>query len=950
MFIGTCNGQSDFCSTATPITLTNGTACVNGTTIGATSDLFLYGACNIVSVNEVWYTYTASGANNNLTVNSLGLTNCEIVVYSGGCPGGTGALEICNAQTGATAVSASWGFAPGTQIWVGVMSNAGIEGSFQLCINSFAPAPVGGNICSTAIPICAIGSTTSVNMATMSSSGTYPSCFWAAVNQDVWFTFTCTVSGTIEWTANTPNANELDWAMYNSTLSCPGVLVACNYSYDFANGSPVGMNDAITCVACPTDLAVGACGEYCSEYFVTAGQTYSIMIDVFSGVIGNLDFGFTAGTTAQIAPVSAFTVSPSVICGPDMTVTITNNSVGNPPNWTFGNGNSSTGSNPAPEYYNVPGTYAITATITDPQCPSTHTEFIQLVAPVSGTTISVNETCPSSCNGSSIANTITGGNGVYSYVWVDNLLNPIGQNTLSATGLCAGNYALQITSSTCPLASFPVTITTLNALDDPTYTLTPNCNIEITAAVTGTPGGTFSFSTPPGDGASIDPNTGLVTGGTQGWAYNILYTTSGACPSSSVLPVSNLTVDDPAFTMTATCDGGISVISGTSGGVFSFNTVPIDGAQIDPATGVISGGTSGTTYDVLYTTNGICSQNSTQQVTAISQDDPTFAMTSTCDGAIANISGLGGGTFTFTNPPADAAIIDPVIGEITGGSPGGSYYVTYTTNGVCVSSLDLTVFTLLPDDASFTMSPTCDGGTASLLLGSPGGVFAFDVTPLDGAQIDLNSGLVSGGTPGSTYNVIYTTSGACSASSVESVIAFSLPLAPLAGTDVTYCSSDLYASMTASGGGGTFNWYSDAGLTNVLGTNSQIQPNDINGTTIYYVTETMNGCEGPASSVAITIEDCDIIIPTAFTPGSDLVNNVWEIVNLDNVYPNNVVWVYNRWGSVLFTSNPGTYNYAPWDGTYKGELLPVGSYYFIIEFKDKKNENAKGTVTLILNK
>lgn len=1025
IFIGASYGQSDFCATATPISLTNGSACVNGTTVGATSALFLYGACNVVSANEVWYTYTATGANNDITVNSLGLTNCEIVIYSGGCPGGTGVLEICNASVGAASVSASWGFAPGTQIWIGVMSNGGTQGNFQLCVDSYAPAPVGGNLCATAIPICAIGTTTTVDMTIMGSTGTSPACFWAAVNQDVWFTFTCTASGAIEWTAAPENANELDWAMYNSTLACPGALVACNYSYDLANGSPIGMNDAITCVACPTDLAVGPCGEYCAEVFVTAGQTYTIMIDIFSGTIGDLDFGFTGGTTAQIAPVSAFTVTPSVVCGPDMTVTITDNSVGGAPDWTFGNGNSSSGSSPAPEFYNTPGTYAITATITDPQCPATHTEFVQLVAPITGATIDLNETCPLACDGSSVANLIAGGDGVYSYVWVDGLSNPIGQNTPGASGLCAGDYTLQITSSTCPLATFPVTITTLNPLDDPAFTLAPDC-YGGSALVGGTPGGAFIFNTPPGDGAIVDPNTGLITGGTSGATYDILYTTNGACPTASTenvtaLPLDNpafnltptcdggvaaitglaggafvfntppgdaaivdpntglitggtygstydvlyttngpcptsvnvtvtaLVADDPTFALTATCDGGTAAVSGLAGGVFSFNTAPTDGAQIDPVTGVVSGGTSGTSYDVMYTTNGACAQNSTQQVTAISLDDPTFTMASTCDGALATVTGLAGGTFSFTTPPTDGAVIDPVTGDVTGGTTGSLYNVTYTTNGACSASLDVVAQSLPPEDASFTMVPTCDGGTANLLLGSPGGVFTFNVAPGDGAVVDPLSGLVTGGTPGSSYDVMYTTSGACLASSVETVTAYNLPAAPTAGTDATYCSSDVYADMTAYGGGGVFTWYDDANLSSVMGVNTGMQPNDLVGTYYYYVTETENNCEGPASLVEIIIEECDIIIPTAFTPDGDAVNNVWEIVNLDNVYPNNVVWVYNRWGGLLFNSDPGQYNVKPWDGTYKGDLMAVGSYYFIIEFNDKDDESAKGTVTLILN-
>ena len=101
--------------------------------------------------------------------------------------------------------------------------------------------------------------------------------------------------------------------------------------------------------------------------------------------------------------------------------------------------------------------------------------------------------------------------------------------------------------------------------------------------------------------------------------------------------------------------------------------------------------------------------------------------------------------------------------------------------------------------------------------------------------------------------------------------------------------------------------------------------------------------------IVINIEDCDIIIPTAFTPDNDLANDHWEIVNLDEVYPNNVVRIYNRWGNLIYESNVGNYATNPWKGKYKGNDLPVGSYYFIIELNDKNNTKKNGTISIIYN-
>ena len=140
------------------------------------------------------------------------------------------------------------------------------------------------------------------------------------------------------------------------------------------------------------------------------------------------------------------------------------------------------------------------------------------------------------------------------------------------------------------------------------------------------------------------------------------------------------------------------------------------------------------------------------------------------------------------------------------------------------------------------------------------------------------------------------------------------------------------------------------GLTSVFGTGTSINPSTGLGALTYYVTETEFGCEGPASQVIITINSCEITVPTAFTPDGDFMNDDWEILGLDLAYPENIVYVYNRWGNLLYKSEQGQYDANRWDGTHNGELLPVGSYYFMIEFNNEESETETGIVSIILNK
>jgi len=73
-----------------------------------------------------------------------------------------------------------------------------------------------------------------------------------------------------------------------------------------------------------------------------------------------------------------------------------------------------------------------------------------------------------------------------------------------------------------------------------------------------------------------------------------------------------------------------------------------------------------------------------------------------------------------------------------------------------------------------------------------------------------------------------------------------------------------------------------------------------------------------------------IVIPNAFTPNGDGINDSWDIKFL-NSYLNCLVDIYNRWGEKVYSS----IGYGiPWDGTYKGAALPTGTYYYVINLKN----------------
>lgn len=86
------------------------------------------------------------------------------------------------------------------------------------------------------------------------------------------------------------------------------------------------------------------------------------------------------------------------------------------------------------------------------------------------------------------------------------------------------------------------------------------------------------------------------------------------------------------------------------------------------------------------------------------------------------------------------------------------------------------------------------------------------------------------------------------------------------------------------------------------------------------------GCDDAVVSVNITCPD-EPIIYNAISPNFDDKNEFFTIVGLDK-YPKNKLSIYNRWGNRVYNASP--YN-NEWRGTFEGNILPDGTYFYIFE-------------------
>ena len=920
--INTSTGVIDV-SASTPgtysVTYTTAGSCPNSSSVSVT----------INALDNAGFNYSAAS----YCANALDQTP-TITGLAGGTFSSTAGLVI-NGVSGVINVSGS---TPGTytvtyttngtcpnssnvSVTINALDNASFSyGAAAYCVNAVDPTPT----------------------ITGLAGGTFSSTAGLSINAS---------TGTIDVSASTPGTYTVTYTTAGACPNSSNVSVTINA----LDNASFNYGAASYCVSAtdPTPTITGLAGGTFSS---TAGLSINAStgtIDVSASTPGTYTITYTtAGSCPNSSNVSvtitaldnaSFNYSAAAYCvnTVDQTPTITGVAGGSFSSTAGLSINASTGTIDVSA--STPGTYTVTYT-TSGACGNSSNVSVTINAlDNAGFSYSSASYCVNSVDPTPTITGLAGG----TFSSTAGLSINAATGTIDVSASTPGTYSITYTTNgSCPNTSSANV--TINNVDNATFSLTATCT-GATATVSGLPGGTFTFGTPPIGGAVINASTGTISGATSGATYDVTYTTSGACPNSSNQSVTVLTTDDPSFTLTANCGGATANVTGTAGGTFTFTVLPSDGATINATTGTISNASSNGTYAVTYTTNGTCPASLNQNVTTLPSPilNPIANQTACDQFVLPTITGtnLSGSEAFYSNSQAAGGTV------ITGPLTTSQTVYVYDSNMGCTDEISFTVTINTTDDASFTLTNFCEGSANSATItGVTGGTFSFTTPTTDGSTINPSSGQLSNGVGGTTYSVLYTTNGVCPNSSTQTVQVYQVPAAPVVSADQVYCAGDVIADMTATSGmGGTINWYLVSNSGASVATGANYKPSDAIGVTFYYATETVNGCESPESTIMITIESCDIMVPTAFTPNGDGAHDDWEIPNLDVTFPNNVVKVYNRWGNLLFESAKGSYETNRWDGTYNNEPLPVGSYYFIIELNDGKTEDKTGTISILLD-
>jgi gliding motility-associated-like protein len=110
------------------------------------------------------------------------------------------------------------------------------------------------------------------------------------------------------------------------------------------------------------------------------------------------------------------------------------------------------------------------------------------------------------------------------------------------------------------------------------------------------------------------------------------------------------------------------------------------------------------------------------------------------------------------------------------------------------------------------------------------------------------------------------------------------------------------------------------------------------------------------SPTVLDLNGCSIKVMNAFSPNGDSKNARFYIRGIE-CYPDNTVEIYNRWGVLVFSIDQYNNNDRVFEGYSNGRStikqtdgLPVGTYFYILKYKDSAQKSHQESGYLYLNK
>ena len=191
-----------------------------------------------------------------------------------------------------------------------------------------------------------------------------------------------------------------------------------------------------------------------------------------------------------------------------------------------------------------------------------------------------------------------------------------------------------------------------------------------------------------------------------------------------------------------------------------------------------------------------------------------------------------------------------------------------------------------------------------------------------------------------TYRL--TNSNNCFSEAISNITVNPTPTAN-AGADIQLLEGDTaLLSGKGIGNGLTYEWSPNQFINNNNINSPRVWPKDNDYYTYKLKVTTDKGCVA-FDEMRVKLLRL-LAVPNAFSPNGDGINDTWVIPYLAQ-YPGADIEIYNRYGQRVYRA----VNYTAgqeWDGKLNGNIIPVGTYYWIINPKNGRKQ-FNGSVTIL---
>ena len=312
-----------------------------------------------------------------------------------------------------------------------------------------------------------------------------------------------------------------------------------------------------------------------------------------------------------------------------------------------------------------------------------------------------------------------------------------------------------------------------------------------------------------------------------------------------------------------------------------------------------------------------------------------------CDGLLQYTPQGGTPNYQYLLTPGN--IFGPGFGVVNG-LCAGDYEIFLIDANECQDSIEFTITE--PDPLTIETlldAPTCTGmndGSAEITVGGGTGALSFFVEPDDYEPEVIDS--VTFGLSELIEDTLYfelADENGCRIYDTLGIvpdIITDMILTMTQTPETCWNALDGTATVAVQNGNPPLSYEWDDNLLQTTATAMGLAPN---AEYMVRVTDDI-GCNLTASVFVEANIGC-FFIATAITPNGDGVNDTWVLGGFE-YYPECKVNVFNLWGQTVFSSTGYT---AQWDGRFNGQLLPIGDYYFTIDYAADK-EVIMGTVTV----